>query len=207
MLKLKWSQDRVNKWSTDFIIHILVLSQCDWILGTAVTTGADSAMCWIGDSLNRTYTWIIYMSNRAWLYKDLRLARHDRLAQLDKHQTYKPVVVSCEFNSQWRQLYILLKLFRHLNTIFCTKMSEVSDLCYLPKPRIFDNSDHNLFTDNLRFLSVSVICHHFSASTLSKLFDKAYYLVFSRRLMIPNPTLWLYYSVVSTESFWLMTDF
>ena len=29
------------------------------------------------------------------------------LAQLDRHQTCKPVMVSCEFNSHWRQLYFL----------------------------------------------------------------------------------------------------
>ena len=32
---------------------------------------------------------------------------HVCLAQLDRHQTCKPVMVSCEFNSHWRQLYFL----------------------------------------------------------------------------------------------------
>ena len=32
------------------------------------------------------------------------------LAQLDKNQTSKPVMVSCEFNYHRRQLYFLLKL-------------------------------------------------------------------------------------------------
>ena len=53
---------------------------------------------------------------------------HVCLAQLDKHQTCKPVMVSCEFNSNWRQL---------LQYKLCTKMSEMSDLCYLRKPRLF----------------------------------------------------------------------
>ena len=61
---------------------------------------------------------------------------HDRLAQLDKHQTSKPVMVSCEFNSHRRQLYFLLKLFKTSQCQFCTKMSEMSDLCYLRKPRM-----------------------------------------------------------------------
>ena len=31
---------------------------------------------------------------------------HVQLAQLDKHQTSKPVIVSCEFNSHWMQLFL-----------------------------------------------------------------------------------------------------
>ena len=42
----------------------------------------------------------------------LRLARHDRLAYLDKYQFSEPVMVSCEFNSHCRQFYLLLKIFK-----------------------------------------------------------------------------------------------
>ena len=58
---------------------------------------------------------------------------YDRLAQLDKHQTSKPLMVSCEFNSHWRQLYFLLKPFKAPQCQFCTK---ISDLCYLWKPQL-----------------------------------------------------------------------
>ena len=39
---------------------------------------------------------------------------HVCLAQLDRHQTCEPVMVSCEFNYHWRQLYLL----RHLDANF-----------------------------------------------------------------------------------------
>ena len=35
------------------------------------------------------------------------MSGNDRSAQLDEHQTYKPVIVSCEFNFHWKELYIL----------------------------------------------------------------------------------------------------
>ena len=63
----------------------------------------------------------------------MSLARHNKLAQLDKHQTSKPVLISCEFNSHWRQLQFLLKLFKTPRCQFCTEMS---DLFYLRKPRM-----------------------------------------------------------------------
>ena len=46
---------------------------------------------------------------------------HVCLAQLDKHQTSKLVMVCCEFNSHWRQLYFLLKLLKHLDVNFVQK--------------------------------------------------------------------------------------
>ena len=52
---------------------------------------------------------------------------------LDKHQTSKPVMVSCEFNSHWRHFYFLLKPFKTPQCLFCTEMS---NLCYLRKPRL-----------------------------------------------------------------------
>ena len=69
---------------------------------------------------------------------------HDIFAQLDKHKTAKPVMVSCEFNFHWRQLFA-----QTLNTPqcqFCTKMSEISNLFYLLKP--FVPSDLLLFLKN-----------------------------------------------------------
>ena len=36
----------------------------------------------------------------------------DKLAQLVKHRTSKPVMVSCEFNPYWSKLYFLLKRFK-----------------------------------------------------------------------------------------------
>ena len=68
--------------------------------------------------------------------KSLRLARHNRLAQLDKHQTSKPVMVSCEYNSHLRQLIFLLKPFK---TPPCRCCIEMSYLCYLLKPRFAFN--------------------------------------------------------------------
>ena len=66
--------------------------------------------------------------------ESLRLARHARLAQLDKHQTSKPVMVSCVSSvPNWRQLYFLLKLFKTPRCQFCTQML---DLCYLRKHRM-----------------------------------------------------------------------
>ena len=51
----------------------------------------------------------------------MRLARQDRIAQLEKHQTSKLLMVSCEFNSHWRQLYFLMKLLRHADAKFGQK--------------------------------------------------------------------------------------
>ena len=42
---------------------------------------------------------------------------HVFLAQLDRHQTSKPVMVCCEFNSHWGQLYFL----RHFDANFVQK--------------------------------------------------------------------------------------
>ena len=70
--------------------------------------------------------------------ESLGLARHDRLAYLDKYQTSKAVMVSSEFNSHWRQLYFLLKL---LWQFFFTKMF------YLQKPR------NSLLNSTFRFVS------------------------------------------------------
>ena len=42
------------------------------------------------------------------------------LAQLDKHQTSKPVMISCEFNSHWR-LYFCWNLSKPLDDIFVQK--------------------------------------------------------------------------------------
>ena len=56
-------------------------------------------------------------------------------------QIRKLVLVSCEFNSHWSQLYFL----KTLRCQFCTKMSEMSDLCYLRKPLMFSAKFHNLF--------------------------------------------------------------
>ena len=67
----------------------------------------------------------------------LRQARHVRLAQFVKHQTFKPVMVSCEFNSHQRELYFFRKLFKAIPCQFCTEMS---DLCYLPKPQLTNGS-------------------------------------------------------------------
>ena len=52
-----------------------------------------------------------------WGSESLKLSPHVCLAQLDRHQICKPVIVSCEFNSQWRQLYFL----RHLYANFVEK--------------------------------------------------------------------------------------
>ena len=43
----------------------------------------------------------------------------------------------CEFKSHWMQLYFL----RHLDAI-CTKMTEMSDLCYLQKPRMCQHNNY-----------------------------------------------------------------
>ena len=64
-----------------------------------------------------------------WMAKMAILASSATNSLLDRHQTCKPMMVSCEFNSHKRQL-LFLKTHRHL---FCTEMS---DLCYLRKPRI-----------------------------------------------------------------------
>ena len=44
--------------------------------------------------------------------------RHDRLAQLDKHETSKPVMVSCKFNFHWSQHYFYWNFTRHLDANF-----------------------------------------------------------------------------------------
>ena len=80
--------------------------------------------------------------------ESLRLARHDRLVQLDKHQAFKIVVVSCEFSSHWRQLYFLLKLFKIPQCQFCTKILEMSDLCYLRKPQMSQLSEVDMLNEN-----------------------------------------------------------
>ena len=45
---------------------------------------------------------IAYQSLYSIRSESLRLSTYDRLAQLDKHQTSDPVMVSCEFDSHWR---------------------------------------------------------------------------------------------------------
>ena len=42
----------------------------------------------------------------------------------------------CEFTSHSGQLYYLLKLFETPRCQFCTKMPEMSDLCYLENTRL-----------------------------------------------------------------------
>ena len=88
-------------------------------------------------------------------------SKHVCLAQLDKHLTW-PVMVSCEFNSHWRQYYVLLKPFKTLQSQFCT---DTWNLCHLwepgypmyPKPaqRYFCN--HHL-VQLLQGLSVPFAC-------------------------------------------------
>ena len=50
-------------------------------------------------------------------------ATHACLVQLDRHQTCKPVMISCEFNSYWRQLIFksteLVKYFCHKSIRTC----------------------------------------------------------------------------------------
>ena len=58
---------------------------------------------------------------------------HVWLAQFNKHHTSKLVMVSCKFNSRWRQFYFLLKPFKIPWCQFCVEMS---DLCYMQKRRI-----------------------------------------------------------------------
>ena len=60
--------------------------------------------------------------------------------QLDKHQTSKPVMVRCEFNSHWRQPYffaetfydtlmpILYKNVRNVRFLLFTKTSYVTEV-------------------------------------------------------------------------------
>ena len=69
---------------------------------------------------------------------------HVSLAQLDTHQTSKPVLVSCEFNSHWRQLYFLL-----------LQPLEILDLCYLRKPRLH-RITCNYMARNRSMLPVSI---------------------------------------------------
>ena len=45
----------------------------------------------------------------------------------------KPVIVSCELNSHWRQFHFLLKPFKTPHCQFCREMS---NLCYLWKPQL-----------------------------------------------------------------------
>ena len=60
---------------------------------------------------------------------------HVCLAQLDRHQTCKPVMVSCDFNSHWRQLYffkdismlILYRNVRNVKFMLFSKTSNVSN--------------------------------------------------------------------------------
>ena len=59
---------------------------------------------------------------------------YSQFAQLDRHQTCKPVMVSCKYNSHWKAILF----FKTPQCYFCTKMTEMSDLCYLRKLRIED---------------------------------------------------------------------
>ena len=60
---------------------------------------------------------------------------HACLAQLDQHQTCNPVMVSVVSSNPTGGNFIFL---RHLDANFVesTKMPEMSDLCYLRKPRM-----------------------------------------------------------------------
>ena len=70
-----------------------------------------------------TWTWIISRFDRAWLYKDQKIwnFQHACLAQLDRHQTYKSVMVSVVSSSQTRGNFNFL---RHLNANFVQKWQE-----------------------------------------------------------------------------------
>ena len=67
-----------------------------------------------------------------WGSKNLKLATHACLAQLDQHQTCKPVMVSVVSSNPTGGNLIFL---RHLDANFVQKMTGMSDLCYLRKPR------------------------------------------------------------------------
>ena len=52
---------------------------------------------------------------------------HVLLEQLDKHQASKAVLISCEFNSHWRQFYSLLKAFETTLCQFYTDCRQVTN--------------------------------------------------------------------------------
>ena len=58
---------------------------------------------------------------------------HACLAQLDQHQTCKPVMVTVVSSNPTGGNFIFAT---YLGVNFCTKMTEMSDLCYLRKPRM-----------------------------------------------------------------------
>ena len=107
--KLNCLQWELNSQLTITCLKVWCLSNC--------TKQTD--MCWIGYFL----AWILFHApiylNRMdlWLYKD----RKFETGKLNRYQTSKSVMVSCEFNSHWRQFYFLLKLLRHLNANFVQK--------------------------------------------------------------------------------------
>ena len=71
------------------------------------------------------WTWIVSRFNRAWLFKDLKilkLSTHVCLAQLDRHQTCKPVMVSvlrhlaANFVQKWQKCQICV-IYENLESV------------------------------------------------------------------------------------------
>ena len=85
-------------------------------------------------------------------------------AQLNKHQTFKLPMVSCELNSHWRQIYFLLKLLKS-HRCKCQKCiiygTPVCFLHFWPPVNIFQNlkaairkdSDFTLFINSTKYSS------------------------------------------------------
>ena len=73
------------------------------------------------------------------------------LAELDRHPTCKPVMVSCEFDSHWRQLYFL----RHINANFVQK--------YVPN-RNYKNS-HGEEGPRNQYIAVGLKLKHMDKNT------------------------------------------
>ena len=67
---------------------------------------------------------------------------HAFLAQLDQHQICEPLMVSVVSSSPIGGNFIFL---RHLDANFFTKMTEISDLCYLRKPRLLNMNRFLIF--------------------------------------------------------------
>ena len=88
--------------------------------------------------------------------KCLKLGRQDKLEQLGKHHTSKPVMVSCEFNSHWRQLYFLLKLLRHINVNFVQKCQKCQ-ICVIYENLDSQQKAPNVFQDSFRPLHKNVM--------------------------------------------------
>ena len=102
---------------------------------------------------------------------------HVCLAQLDQHQTCKPVMVSVVISSPTGGNFIF---FKTTQWKFCTKMTEMSARCYLRKPRLL--CMRPLTLSEVTAIKVKAVCLQGYYQLYNPMLLKSRYLFITRQL-------------------------